>query len=192
VAEAATMAVAATRRSELLVSAAVAPRVRELLETYSQGLDIKLVEVGRPGRPHRPGRGAGKASDQTAGRPARPAQLLRGGRGRGRRGRAGPRGRGRMLVTFDPLTAGVLEPPGRLGGRHRGRGGPGARQPPELRRPGVRVPGLPAEDVRRLPGRLVGETLDTAGRRAFVSPSRPASSTSAARRRPATSAPTRP
>ena len=46
VAEAATMAVATTRRSELLVSAAVAPRVRELLDTYSQGLDLKLVEVG--------------------------------------------------------------------------------------------------------------------------------------------------
>ena len=48
VAEAATMAVATTRRSELLVSAAVAPRVRELLDTYSQGLDIKLVEVSFP------------------------------------------------------------------------------------------------------------------------------------------------
>ena len=66
VAEAATLAVAATRRSELLVSAAVAPRVRELLETYSQGLDIKLVEVGALDGQTDLDEVRSKASDQTA------------------------------------------------------------------------------------------------------------------------------
>jgi len=67
VAEAATMAVTATRRSELLVSAAVAPRVRELLDTYSQGLDIKLVEVGALDGHTDLEEARGKAGDQTAG-----------------------------------------------------------------------------------------------------------------------------
>ena len=47
------------------------------------------------------------------------------------------------------------------------------------------------DDVRRMPGRIVGETVDLDGRTATCSPCRRASSTSAARRRPRTSARTR-
>src|SRR6266702_4172128 len=84
VAEAAMMAVGATGRHELLVSAALAPRVRELLETYSRGLDVKLVEVG-------------VAEDVAAA--AEVAHAVG----------------ARLAVTFDPLSAGLLAPPGRLG-----------------------------------------------------------------------------
>src|SRR4029450_13540129 len=107
---AATMALAATRRSELLVSAAVAPRVRELLETYSQGLDIKLVEVGPLAGHTDLEEVRGKASDQTAAvllaQPnffgvvedvASAAELAHG---------VGAR----MLGTFDALAAGGLAP----------------------------------------------------------------------------------
>jgi glycine dehydrogenase subunit 1 len=164
VAEAATMAVATTRRSELLVSAAVAPRVRELLDTYSQGLDIKLVEVGALDGHTDLDEVRGKASDQTA------AVLL-----------AQPNFFGvveaadlahavgaRMLVTFDPLTAGVLEPPGRLGADVVVGEGQGLGNHPNFGGPAFGFLACRPEDVRRLPGRLVGETLDTAGRRAFV------------------------
>jgi len=168
VAEAATMAVATTRRSELLVSAAVAPRVRELLDTYSQGLDIKLVEVGALDGHTDLDEVGGKASDQTA------AVLL-----------AQPNFFGvvedvaaaadlahavgaRMLVTFDPLTAGVLEPPGRLGADVVVGEGQGLGNHPNFGGPAFGFLACRPEDVRRLPGRLVGETLDTAGRRAFV------------------------
>ena len=67
VAEAASMAVAATGRSELLVSGGVAPRVRELLDTYSQGLGVKLVEVGALDGHTDLEEAAGLAGDQTAG-----------------------------------------------------------------------------------------------------------------------------
>jgi glycine dehydrogenase subunit 1 len=168
VAEAATMAVAATRRSELLVSAAVAPRVRELLETYSRGLDIKLVEVGALDGQTDLEEVRGKAGDQTAGvllaQPnffgvvedvAAAAELAH---------RAGAR----LLVTFDPLTAGVLEPPGRLGADIVVGEGQGLGNHPSFGGPAFGFLACGAADVRRLPGRLVGETLDTAGRRAFV------------------------
>jgi glycine dehydrogenase subunit 1 len=162
------MAVAATRRSELLVSAAVAPRVRELLETYSQGLDIKLVEVGALDGHTDLEEVRGKASDQTAAvllaQPnffgvvedvAAAAELAHG---------AGAR----MLVTFDPLTAGVLEPPGRLGADIVVGEGQGLGNHPNFGGPAFGFLACRSEDVRRLPGRLVGETVDTAGRRAFV------------------------
>ena len=45
--------------------------------------------------------------------------------------------------------------------------------------------------VRRVPGRLVGETTDTNGQRGYVLTSPPANSTYGARRPPATSAPTK-
>ena len=51
--------------------------------------------------------------------------------------------------------------------RHR-RGGPGLRHAPRLRRPLPRALRLQASDVRRLPGRLVGETSDVEGRTAYV------------------------
>ncbi|HEV3496943.1 MAG TPA: glycine dehydrogenase, partial [Actinomycetes bacterium] len=74
----------------------------------------------------------------------------------------------RLLVTFDPLTAGVLEPPGRLGADVVVGEGQGLGNHPNFGGPAFGFLACQPEDVRRLPGRLVGETLDTAGRRAFV------------------------
>jgi glycine dehydrogenase subunit 1 len=162
------MAVAATRRSELLVSAAVAPRVRELLETYSRGLDIKLVEIGALDGQTDLEEVRGKASDQTAAvllaqpnffgvvEDVAAAAELSNGVG------------ARLLVSFDPLTAGVLEPPGRLGADIVVGEGQGLGNHPNFGGPAFGFLACRPEDVRRLPGRLVGETLDTAGRRAFV------------------------
>ena len=43
-------------------------------------------------------------------------------------------GGARAIQVFDPLSLGVLAPPGRPARGHRGGRGAGARQPPELRR----------------------------------------------------------
>lgn len=74
----------------------------------------------------------------------------------------------KLIVHTDLTSLGVLEAPGRLGadivvaegqalGNHLSFGGPY-----------VGVIACSREDVRRLPGRLVGETLDRNGRRTFV------------------------
>ena len=69
----------------------------------------------------------------------------------------------------DPLTLGVLRPPGELRRRHRRRRGPAARQPARLRRPVVRLLRRAARSyLRRMPGRIAGETTDVDGRRGFV------------------------
>jgi glycine dehydrogenase subunit 1 len=154
--------------SAVAEAAAVAPRVRELLETYSQGLDIKLVEVGALDGHTDLEEVRGKASDQTAAvllaQPnffgvvedvAAAAELAHG---------VGAR----MLVSFDPLTAGVLQPPGRLGADIVVGEGQGLGNHPNFGGPAFGFLACRSSDVRRLPGRLVGETVDTAGRRAFV------------------------
>jgi glycine dehydrogenase subunit 1 len=74
----------------------------------------------------------------------------------------------KLIVHYDLTSAGVLEAPGALGadvvvaegqpfGNHLNFGGPY-----------VGVIACRREDARRLPGRLVGETVDREGRRSFV------------------------
>jgi glycine dehydrogenase subunit 1 len=77
---------------------------------------------------------------------------------------AGARG----IQIFDPLSLGALPPPGELGadiavaegqplGNHLNYGGPY-----------LGVIAARMQDVRRMPGRIVGETIDTDGRRGYV------------------------
>ena len=97
----------------------------------------------------------------------------------------------RLVVCFDPVSVGLLRPPGELGadvavgegqpfGTALGFGGP--------------YLGLFAcrlSDVRRIPGRIVGETLDREGRHAYVMTLERANRTSAASGRLRTCARTR-
>ena len=59
-------------------------------------------------------------------------------------------------------------PARRLRRRHRGRRGPAARQPARLRRPVVRLLRCQEAYLRRMPGRIAGETTDVDGKRGFV------------------------
>jgi glycine dehydrogenase subunit 1 len=74
----------------------------------------------------------------------------------------------RAIQVFDPLSLGVLAPPGELGadvavaegqslGNHLNFGGPY-----------LGVIAARMEDVRKLPGRIVGETVDADGKRGYV------------------------
>jgi glycine dehydrogenase subunit 1 len=168
VAEAATMVLAATGRNEILVSAAVAPRVRELLDTYSAGLDLKLVEVGALDGHTDLDEVRGKVGDSTAAlllaQPnffgvvedvAGAAEVVH---------QAG----GRLVVSFDPLAAGLLEPPGRLGADVVVGEGQSLGNHPNFGGPAFGFLACAEADVRRLPGRLVGQTVDADGQRAFV------------------------
>jgi glycine dehydrogenase subunit 1 len=74
----------------------------------------------------------------------------------------------RAIQVFDPLSLGILAPPGELGadvavaegqvlGNHLNYGGPY-----------LGVIAARAQDLRRMPGRIVGETTDVDGQRGFV------------------------
>src|SRR6266700_482828 len=168
VAEAATMAVGATGRGELLVSTAVAPRVRELLETYGHGPGVKLVEVGTLDGHTNLAEAAELAGDQTAAvicaqpnffgviEDVRAAEAVA--------HRAGAR----LVVSFDPLAAGLLEPPGRLGADIVVGEGQALGNHPNFGGPAFGFLACGQQDLRRLPGRLVGQTVDSDGLRAFV------------------------
>jgi glycine dehydrogenase subunit 1 len=83
-------------------------------------------------------------------------------------GRAHAAGALCVAVCTEPLAMGVLEPPGALGADIICGEGMGLALPPTLGGPGVGLFATRADYVRQMPGRLVGETVDQAGRRGYV------------------------
>jgi glycine dehydrogenase subunit 1 len=73
-----------------------------------------------------------------------------------------------LLVAFDPVAAGLLRSPGAYGADVVVGEGQPFGTPLSLGGPYLGLFACRLEHVRRLPGRLVGETVDTEGRRAYV------------------------
>jgi glycine dehydrogenase subunit 1 len=172
--EGVSLAVAATGNHRVLCSAGVNPRWRAVLETFSKGSGHHVETV--------PLRGGVTEWTATAGG-ADGAETTEGRAGavvvgfpnylgciedlaaaRDVADRTGAR----LVVSFDPVASGLLKTPGSLGadvvvgegqplGVALGFGGPY-----------LGLFACRAADVRRLPGRLVGETVDADGKRAYV------------------------
>jgi len=168
-AEAAVMARDLTRRDEIMVSTAVHPEYRAVLRTYTRPLGLSIVEI-----PHHDGataaaRAAEAISERTAALIVQHPNFF----GRLEDGAAlaaVAHERGALLVcaVAEPLSLGILKPPGAWGadivagegqpfGNHLNFGGPY-----------LGMLATRQEFVRRMPGRLVGATIDTQGRRGFV------------------------
>ncbi|MDQ3353073.1 MAG: aminomethyl-transferring glycine dehydrogenase subunit GcvPA [Actinomycetota bacterium] len=73
-----------------------------------------------------------------------------------------------LVVTLDPVAAGLLRPPGQRGADVVVGEGQPLGTPLSFGGPYLGLFACRADHVRRLPGRLVGETVDTEGRRAYV------------------------
>jgi glycine dehydrogenase subunit 1 len=163
--EAVNLAVAATGRSEVWVSRGVHPQWRQVMATMAVGTGHRLVDValddGLTAWPAESDQPPGAILVQSPNYlgcledVAGAADLAR---------RLGAL----LLVAADPVSAGLLRPPGSLGADVVvGEGQPfGA--PLSFGGPYLGLFACRREHVRRLPGRLVGETVDVAGRRAYV------------------------
>ena len=163
--EAVHMAVGATHRPRVLVSGSVDPRYVETLRTYSTGEHFQVETFPFP---YRPG-GRYRLGEDVA------AVVLQHPNVYGLLedeleemfGAAHDAG-ARTIQIFDPLSLGILAPPGALGadiavaegqvlGNHLNYGGPY-----------LGIMAARMQDVRRMPGRIVGETSDVDGNRGFV------------------------
>lgn len=175
VAEAVNLAVGATGRSTVWVSAGVNPTWRQVLTTVAQGPAHHLVDV-----PLADGRTdwdavAGPSPDGGAGGAEAPAALVFAypnylgcledlARARSLCDRTGAL----LVVAFDPVSAGVLRSPGAWGADVVVGEGQPLGIPLGFGGPYLGLFACRTAQVRRLPGRLVGETVDGAGRRAYV------------------------
>ena len=155
--EAVNLARAATRRGRVLVSPTIDPRYVEALRTYGAGVgyepeplpgealgeDVSCVVLQHPNAfgELEPARDVFATAHEVG---------------------------ARAIQIFDPLSLGVLAPPGELGadiavaegqvlGNHLSYGGPY-----------LGIIATTMDDVRRMPGRIAGETVDVDGRTGYV------------------------
>jgi glycine dehydrogenase subunit 1 len=161
--EAVHMAVGATRRSRVLVGAGVDPRYVQTLRTYGAGEHFEIRELTADGSD-----GPSVDGDVAAVVLQHPDRFGLLDDGVREVFDAAREAGARTIQVFDPLSLGVLAPPGALGadiavgegqplGNHLNFGGPYL---------GLMAAGM--QDVRRMPGRIVGETVDADGERGFV------------------------
>ncbi len=164
--EAVNLAVAAKGRPAVWVSGGVHPHWRQVLQTFARGTGHALIDV-----PLR--HGVTDWDSMPAGDP--PAALLvaspnyLGALEDIRAARAVADARGALLlVGFDPVCAGLLRTPGEDGADVVVGEGQPFGTPLSFGGPYLGLFSCRMEQVRRLPGRLVGRTVDTSGRPAYV------------------------
>jgi glycine dehydrogenase subunit 1 len=164
--EAVNLAVAASGRSTVWVSRGVHPRWRETMRTFAGGTGHRLVDVGlADGRTAWPEGAEGEAPGALV--VATPNHL--GCLEDVAAARAVADAYGALLIVVaDPVSAGLLRTPGSLGADVVVGEGQPLGTPLSFGGPYLGLFACRLDLVRRLPGRLVGETVDADGRRAYV------------------------
>ena len=156
-----------TGRSRVVLAETLNPQVRQVVKTYAPGFGMDVVEVPHDGGATDPERFAEAARDAAIAifqQPnvfgvLEPAPDL---------AAAAAEGGAVPVAHVDPISLGLLEAPGLYGcGMAIGEGqGLGCYQ--SYGGPHFGFLAAKAEFVRRLPGRIVGETVDLEGKRGFV------------------------
>ena len=172
--EAVNLAAAATGRAGVWVSEGVHPNWREVVRTFAAGSGHRIEQVALSGGttawpdPAKPAGAAGGAAEPPAALLVQHPNFL-GCLEDLDRAAAVARDTGALLlVAFDPVAAGLLRSPGDHGADVVVGEGQPFGTPLSFGGPYLGLFACRAQHVRRLPGRLVGETVDVEGRRAYV------------------------
>jgi len=170
--EAVNLAVAATGRSSVWVSAGLNPRWRQTLVTLTAGRGVEVVDVPLvEGVTDWPG-AAAQGDAQGGAAPAAvvaPSPNYLGCIDPVGPAKAAAQGSGAVLIcVFDPVAAGLLRTPGQQGADVAVAEGQPLGTPVAFGGPYLGMFAVASDHLRRLPGRLVGRTVDTGGRTAYV------------------------
>jgi glycine cleavage system P protein (glycine dehydrogenase) subunit 1 len=168
VASAGYLAIGATGRRRFVVSRGVHPHSREALATYSRGYGAEVVEVGLEGGATDAGALAAAVDGETAAVFLQNPNFLGAVEDVEALGSTAREHGALLVVAVDPMTLGILEPPGECGADIAlGEGQPlGNRL--DFGGPSFGFFCSTEEQIRRMPGRIAGETDDVDGRRGFV------------------------
>jgi glycine dehydrogenase subunit 1 len=156
-----------TGRSKIVVTEATNPQVRQVVKTYAPGFGLEVVEVSHRGGATDPDELADAAKDAAAvifQQPnffgvLEPAPDLA----------ATANDAGALAVAHvDPMSLGVLEAPGAYGCAIAIGEGQGTGNYPSFGGPHYGFLAARNEFIRRMPGRIIGETTDLDGERAYV------------------------
>jgi glycine dehydrogenase subunit 1 len=158
------------KRTKIVVSGTVHPHYRDVLRTYTTGLDVEVVELPVPtGSLHNDAAGFDEhLDDSTAclivqypnffGRIEDLSVVADKAHGAG----------AKLLVSTYPLALGLLPPPGEFDADIVTGEGQSLGVPQSLGGPVVGILAAKQELVRQLPGRLAGMTVDADGKRGYV------------------------
>jgi glycine dehydrogenase subunit 1 len=157
----------ATGRTRIVVTEATNPQVRQVVKTYAPGFGLDVVEVPHHGGVTDPDEVRTAAEGAAAvifQQPnvfgcLEPAPEL---------AAAANDAEALPVAHIDPLSLGVLEAPGRYGCAIALGEGQAAGNVPAYGGPHYGFLASRQEFIRRMPGRIVGETLDAAGKRGYV------------------------
>jgi len=169
VASAAYLAIGATKgRRKLVASRGLHPHSRQTLETYARGFGAEVVEVGLDGGVTDAGELAAAVDGDTAAVFLQNPNFLGAVEDLEALVAAAKEGGALTIAAVDPLTLGVVRSPGECGvdialGEGQSLGGR-----LDFGGPSFGFFASTGEHLRRMPGRIAGETTDVDGRRGFV------------------------
>jgi glycine dehydrogenase subunit 1 len=157
----------ATGRTKIVVCETVNPQARQVVKTYAPGFGLEVVEVPHDDGTTAPERLADAAEDAAAvifQQPnffgcLEPAPEL---------ATAANEAGALAVAHVDPMSLGVLEAPGRYGCAIAIGEGQGAGNHLSFGGPHYGFIAARSDFMRRMPGRIVGETTDAAGERGYV------------------------
>ena len=167
-AEAANLAASATRRKQIIVSRSVHPEARGVLRTYAHGLNLEVVEIDTVNGITNMEALAGAISSETAAVLVQSPNFFGGIEDVKGIGELAHAAKGLLIVSTNPLALGLLEAPGKQGadivvGDAQPLGISGSYGGPTC---GFFA--VSEAHMRRMPGRIVGQTKDRNGKRGFV------------------------
>ena len=166
--EAAIMAINATKRRRVVTSESVHPEYREVLATYFEHVDVELTTVSAPNGVTDMQELADAVDDDTA------CVLLQSPNFFGaiepvQKASDIAHGHGAMsILSFDPISLGLLAKPATQGADIVVAEGQSLGSPMQYGGPYLGIIACQQKLIRRLPGRIVGETVDRRERRCFV------------------------
>jgi glycine dehydrogenase subunit 1 len=156
-----------SERTKIVLAETLNPQVRQVVKTYARGFGLEVVEVPHRGGTTDPEELGAAAHDAAAVIFQQPNFLGCLEPGPDLAEAAADAG-AHAIAHVDLMTLGVLEAPGEYGCAMAVGEGQSAGCPPLYGGPHYGFFAAKQEFVRRMPGRIVGETLDADGRRAFV------------------------
>jgi glycine cleavage system P protein (glycine dehydrogenase) subunit 1 len=167
-AEAVLMAHAATDRIEVVLARGVNPLYRRVVATYCAGPRIRLVDVPSPDGVLALDAARSAVTQKTAALVVQSPNFFGCLEDVAAAAEIAHAAGALLIAVVDPVNLGVLEAPGRQGADIVVGEGQGLGVPMSFGGPNLGVFAAKQALVRRMPGRLVGATVDRDGRRGFV------------------------
>ena len=170
IAEAAFLAASHSRKSQILVSKTVRPESRQILKTYAHVQDLEIIEVDMKDGVTDLDKLEELVSEETAAVIVQSPNFFGIIEDLEAAGKIAHKGNKKtsFVTSVDPISLGILKKPGDLGADIVVGEGQGMGIPLQFGGPYLGFMATSKDYMRKIPGRLVGETKDVNGKRSYV------------------------